>query len=86
MRKLDEREVKALETVMRYNAATTDETVTWCNDCGAPMEEESECKSYDMLRIRTECLREFLMALGLTLKAKGPNILVVDKDGHEVNL
>ena len=76
-----------METVMRYIAATTAETATWCNDCGAPMDdEESECKSYDMLKIRKDCLREFLMALGLTLKAKGPNILVVDKDGHEENL
>ena len=50
------------------------------------MGEESECKAYDMLRIRTECLKEFLQALGLTLKPKGSNILVVDKDGHEVNL
>ena len=50
------------------------------------MGEESECKAYDMLRLRKECLKEFLQALGLTLKPKGPNILVVDKDGHEVNL
>ena len=75
-----------METVMKYTAATTAETLTWCNDCGAAMEEESECKAYDMLRLRRECLREFLMALGLTLKSKGPNVLVVDKDGHEVNL
>ena len=76
-----------METVTKYIAAATAENTTWCNDCGAPMsDEESECKAYDMLRIRTECLREFLLAAGLTLKAKGPNILVVDKDGHEVNL
>ena len=66
---------------------STTKNRTWCNDCGAPMgEEDVECKAYDMLRIRRDCLKEFLWALGLTLKAKGPNILVVDKDGHEVNL
>lgn len=69
------------------DAVTTVETTTWCNDCGAPMsDDQHECKAYDMVRIRRECLREFLQALGLTLKAKGPNILVVDKDGHEVHL
>lgn len=75
-----------METIMKYTAETTAETSTWCNDCGAAMGEESECKAYDMLRLRRECLREFLLAVGLTLKVKGPNILVVDKDGHEVNL
>ena len=77
-----------METVMKYTAATTAETATWCNDCGAPMDEgESECKAYDMLRLRSECLREFLAAVGLELKVRhGVNVVVVDKYGHEVNL
>lgn len=76
-----------METAARYTAATTTETSTWCNDCGAPMGEESECKSYEALKLRRECLREFLLAVGLELKVRhGVNVVVVDKYGHEVNL
>ena len=68
------------------NATTTVENSTWCNDCGAPMGEGQECEAYEMLRIQAEHLREILDAAGLTLKAKGPNVLVVDAAGHEVHL
>ena len=62
------------------------ETTTWCNDCGAPMGGESECKAYEVLYRKRDRFREILKAAGLTLKAKGPNILVLDKDGHEEHL
>ena len=63
------------------------EATTWCPECGAPMNEgQEECPAYGVLYRKKDVLRHVLDVMGLKLKPKGPNILVVDKDGHEVHL
>lgn len=66
----------------------TSATDTWeCCECGRLVSgEEDECEAYDKLQLQRECLVKFLRAAKLTLKPKGPNILVLDPEGHEVNL
>lgn len=64
------------------------EAETWCPDCGTPMSEgQEECPAYKTLERKREVLRGVLEGLKLELKVRhGVNVVIVDAEGHEVNL
>ncbi len=78
-------------TVTNATAATASvnalDAETWCNDCGIPLEESQECPAYKRLYQLRDGLREILETVGVELKTRdGVNVIIVDKDGHEVGL
>jgi hypothetical protein len=72
-------------TIATINAL---EATNWCLDCGAPMAEgQEECPAYRTLERKREVLRHVLDMMGLELKVRhGVNVVIVDAEGHEVNL
>ncbi len=63
------------------------DATTWCNDCGMPLKEGQECPTYKRLYQLRGGLKEILETVGVELKTRdGVNVLIVDKDGHEVGL
>ena len=63
------------------------EATTWCPECGTPLGEGQECPAYRVLERKKVVLKDILRGLKLGLKVRhGVNVVIVDAEGHEVNL